>query len=189
MSLCDWCTYYYSNDTCLEKCNNLCEHLKLCSWCNDGKKKGYTKADKNKITEMKYQERRDKQKKIEEEIYESLKSKIIDYGIFIGVKKMVDKISNATSPDEMNSYFFDILNKHNKYFSYSQGLELYKSINPYDQELQKKYQHIICSKILDYWNIDDKEMPEGYCYYSFVVGKPYHCGDVKYPKKIPLSLE
>lgn len=167
---------------------NWCEKFEghsdgLCSWCHEAKLNGKTHRDLESIILAKRHELENKQKSLEEDLEKKLGNSIVSERLFKMCLKITTSSRNSITPEKLHRLLYDILSHNKAFLSWKQALTLYNCLHlaKYCDDMKNKLQHVLCSKVIDYWNIDVKLMPTGNCYYSFVIGKPKHLNDFKIP--------
>jgi hypothetical protein len=174
MARCIWCSDFYSlhNDV-------------LCSWCHEAKEKGYDVNNfKNYICEKKESIILEKKNKVIE-ITKSISDRFLSSGDFESLKNLFTSQNrfSLSSIEKLETLISNFLKSRQSYLSAQQAKSLrlcmiYK-LSEHDIDFTKEHEYLLCSKVLNYWDIDFEIMPYGYCKYSAIRPIPYSLRDLK----------
>lgn len=179
--LCSWCQEFYVN------CNDLC------SGCNLGKQTGYEKHQVKDVKRLFYQAKSDdienKKKMMDEKVY----VRFLDEDIFTNILSAIKKMSINLTPKVLHKILQDIMPEDTP-FSWEQAKKLFslldfRTVSSSGQQVSNKfdYECVLCERVIDYWNIDGKLMPVGYCYHG-QKEVPTSIGEIQMPILHPNRL-
>lgn len=94
----------------------------------------------------------------------------LDAESFSSMLDFIDKRGTGLTSKQMDIVLKDTLNSKNKKLSWNQALEIYINIllPKFGTEYNYEYDHVICSKVANYWKIDRDITSVGCCYYNHI---------------------